>query len=36
MLKVLQDSAPPIPYELLKVVIENDLHIDPETLFHSI
>ena len=30
VLKVLQDSAPPIPYEELKVVILSDLHLSPE------
>lgn len=36
MLKVLQDSAPPIPYEQLKVAIENDLGAKAEELFKII
>lgn len=36
VLKVLQDSAPPIPYEQLKVAIENDLGAKAEELFKSI
>jgi aarF domain-containing kinase len=36
VLKVLQDSAPPVPYEELKVVIENDLKTNAESLFRSI
>ncbi len=36
VLKVLQDSAPPIPYEQLKVAIENDLGAKAEELFQRI
>lgn len=36
VLKVLQDSAPPLPYEEMKVVIETDLHANPEQFFSHI
>lgn len=30
VLKVLQDSAPPIPYEDIRIVLEEDLELKPK------